>query len=267
MNNQINPTGPAEGKFSNGVNNEIDELLKMARRKKFKPGIYNFCDRWCERCKDKDKCFLYAWETQRRAQNIIEGKDDNWLDEIKHNFEITKKLIERSLKEEGIDPRKALKEKPKKHWDDNVDKRYDKFQCLIKAREYMKEVADFLDNFHKSRYRHYPKLGLEVGFEDIKDEIETISWYHTFLPMKVWRTLYEKESWQRERDRYLKNLIKKDFKKFCLLVMKCLDKSISAWRNLGKKRKEFSRPAKYFLVLLEDIKQEFKNETDLDTKR
>lgn len=252
MSNKIDP-----------IDIEVDELLKMAKSKKFKPGIYNFCDRWCERCEDTEKCFLYGQEMQKTVRNVIEGKDDNdWLIEVKHSFEITKRLIERSLKEESIDPRKVLKEKPKKHWDDDADKRYDKIQCLIKARKYMKEVANFLNDFHKSRFQYYPQLGMEVSFDDVKDEIETISWYHTFLPTKIWRVLYERECFQREKDKYLKKLVKKDFKKFYLLVMKCINKSLKAWRILAKKRKELSGSAKKFLAFLENIRNEFKKEIE-----
>jgi len=244
---------------SDPIDHEVDELLKLAKSKKFKPGIYNFCDRWCEKCKDIDKCFLYARESQKKIRNIMRGKDDSdWLEEIKDSFKITKRLIERNLQERGIDPRKILEGKPKKSWDDNVDKRYDEIQCLIKVREYMKEAANFLDNFHKSRFQYYSQTGLEVSFDDIKDEIETITWYHTFLSTKIWRTLYEKECYQREKDKDLKNLIKKDLKKFNFLVMKCINKSIKAWRNLAEKRGEFSEITKRFLLLLDSLNKEFK---------
>lgn len=48
--------------------------------------------------------------------------------------------------------------------------------------------------------------------------------------------------------------------------MKCLNKSIRAWRSLAKKREEFNKSAKHFLAFLENIKQGFKNETDLKQK-
>jgi len=238
----------------NEVDKEVDELLEMAKNKRFEPGIYNFCDRWCEKCKDTQKCFLYAQERQRRGRNTTEGKDNGyWLEEVKHSFEITRRMIERNLKEEGIDPQKVLKEKPKGHWDDDAGRRYDRAPCLMKAREYMKEVAIFLDNFHQNRFQYYPQLGMEIGFDDIKEEIEAISWYHTFLPSKIWRTLYEKECFNREKDRHLKELMGRDLEKFYLLVIKCINKSIEAWRDLAKKRKEFSGTAENFLTLLGDI--------------
>jgi len=249
---------------SDSIDREVDELFKLAKSKKFKPGIYNFCDRWCEKCKNTEKCFLYAQESQKKIRNLMKGKtDSDWLEEVKENLEITKRLIERDLQKRGIDPRKILEEKPKESWDDKVDRRYDKIQCLIEAKKYMKETANFLDNFHKNRFQYYSRIGMEVSFDDIKDEIETIAWYHTFLPIKIWRALYERECYQREKDKDLKNLTKKDFKKFCFLVRKCLNKSIKAWRNLARKREEFSEISKHFLSLLDSLNKEFEK-LDMD---
>lgn len=243
---------------NDSIEQEVDELLEMAKSKKFKSGIYNFCDRWCEKCKDTEKCFLYAQEMQRKIHNIIEGRgEDGWLGEIKHNLGITKRLLERGLREEKIDFEKISKEKAKKRWDDNAHKRYNKVRCLINAKKYMEEVSDFLTGFYESQY--YPALDMRVSFDDIKDEIETITWYHMLLPVKIWRALYEKECCQREKDKDLKKLLKNDFKNFYFLVIKCINKSVKAWRNLAKKRGEMSECAKYFSTLLRNIEGGFKN--------
>jgi hypothetical protein len=57
-----------------------DDMAEAARRPKpprFIPGIYNYCDRWCERCRFQSRCRLYR-DTQRMEQ-MMEGlldKDD-----------------------------------------------------------------------------------------------------------------------------------------------------------------------------------------------
>jgi predicted protein tyrosine phosphatase len=33
-------------------------LLKLASDPKFIPGIYNYCDRWCERCPFTSRCLI-----------------------------------------------------------------------------------------------------------------------------------------------------------------------------------------------------------------
>jgi len=42
-----------------------EELKNMANNPDFIPGIYNYCDRWCERCAYTSKCFLFATEKKQ----------------------------------------------------------------------------------------------------------------------------------------------------------------------------------------------------------
>jgi hypothetical protein len=57
-----------------------DDMTAAARHSKpprFIPGIYNYCDRWCERCRFQSRCRLYR-DTQRMEQ-MMDGlldKDD-----------------------------------------------------------------------------------------------------------------------------------------------------------------------------------------------
>jgi hypothetical protein len=121
----------------------------------------------------------------------------------------------------------------------------------------MKDVHIFLDNFHRSRFQFYPEFGMEIDFSDVKEEIETISWYHTLLPTKIWRFLYERESLQREEDGELRRLMTKDLPKYSHLVKKCIQKSKMAWQNLLKKRSELTSVSSQFIDMLNKIKNEF----------
>ena len=38
------------------------DLIELAQNPDFISGIYNYCDRWCERCQFTSRCFLYATE-------------------------------------------------------------------------------------------------------------------------------------------------------------------------------------------------------------
>jgi hypothetical protein len=252
-------------KSKDPIDEEVDEMLEMAKSGKFKPGIYNFCDRWCEKCKDTEKCFLFAQEKQRRTRKLssaqVNDDEEIFWDEIKHNLELTRRLIERELREEGLDPQEVLKEaKKQKEWDDDADRRYDRVECLILAKKYLKEVHNFLENFHQNRFQFYQELGMEIDFSDIKEEIETISWYHTLLPTKIWRSLYERESLQREEDGELRRLMTKDLPKYFHLVKKCIQKSKMAWQNLLRKRKELTSVSRKFIAMLNGIEKKFNKE-------
>jgi len=37
-----------------------DRLKKLASDERFIPGIYNYCDRWCERCPQTSRCLNFS---------------------------------------------------------------------------------------------------------------------------------------------------------------------------------------------------------------
>ena len=254
---------PSNNPPKDSLDREVDEMLERAKDKRFEPGIYNFCDRWCEKCPDTEKCFLYSNATKRKAQNLINGQDDESIEgvlaEVHHSFEVTGRLLERELAEQGLDVAQVLKEaEGRTEWDDNVDRRYNQVECLKLAKSYLKRIHEFLNNFYNDKQKYHSNLGLEIDYSDINEEIETINWYQAMLPTKIWRYLYEKESLAREEDSELKEMMARDLDKFYALVDKGINQSQSAWENLAKKRVELKSDSQCFIEMLEKIKNEFK---------
>lgn len=61
-----------------------DDLLNMADDPRFIPSIYNYCDRWCERCPFTARCLNYAMgaemegrEDQVKLMRALSGKEDD----------------------------------------------------------------------------------------------------------------------------------------------------------------------------------------------
>jgi len=50
-------------------------LTELAQNPDLIPGIYNYCDRWCERCPLTSRCLVYATEDQFSENNQIENND------------------------------------------------------------------------------------------------------------------------------------------------------------------------------------------------
>ena len=50
-------------------------LTELAQNPDLIPGIYNYCDRWCERCPLTSRCLVYATEDQFSENNEIENND------------------------------------------------------------------------------------------------------------------------------------------------------------------------------------------------
>jgi hypothetical protein len=64
-------------------------------------GIYNYCDRWCERCSFTSRCAVYEnTSTLAPGQNDINNKA--FWDSLSQNFATTIAMIHEAAKEQGI---------------------------------------------------------------------------------------------------------------------------------------------------------------------
>ncbi|MCA1758436.1 MAG: hypothetical protein LC658_01585, partial [Bacteroidales bacterium] len=83
---------------------KLDELVKSGR---FIPGIYNYCDRWCERCTLSHRCLNYAHELEMMEtkndpeQNDIKNK--KFWEQIRLSFEVAMDMISEDAERLGID--------------------------------------------------------------------------------------------------------------------------------------------------------------------
>jgi hypothetical protein len=70
---------------------------------------YNYCDRWCERCRiDKDRCLLYQTEMDDRLHREIDGKGDPTPEEvaerISRDLRSALRMVEQQVRDMGFDP-------------------------------------------------------------------------------------------------------------------------------------------------------------------
>src|SRR5882724_5369916 len=72
----------------------------------FISGIYNYCDRWCERCAFTSRCFLYATEQADPDANDPELRDltnDKFWQKLQDIFADTARIISEWAAETGVD--------------------------------------------------------------------------------------------------------------------------------------------------------------------
>lgn len=83
------------------------KLKELAGSDRFVPGIYNYCDRWCERCTMTNRCLSYA-----REQEMTEGvtdpeandlKNGKFWDQLRLSWEVAMELLYEGAQKHGID--------------------------------------------------------------------------------------------------------------------------------------------------------------------
>src|SRR5260370_32340413 len=82
------------------------ELLDLAGNPDFISGIYNYCDRWCERCPFTSRCFLYATERADPDLDDPEAHDINnakFWSKLESIFKQTHEMIADWAEEAGVD--------------------------------------------------------------------------------------------------------------------------------------------------------------------
>ena len=80
-----------------------EQIKKLARNKKFIAGIYNYCDRWCERCQFTSRCLNFALgeEESARPENRDITNELFWRKSTE-TFQVTLDLLKEAAEHEGI---------------------------------------------------------------------------------------------------------------------------------------------------------------------
>src|SRR5688500_10207507 len=81
------------------------QLRKLAADPRFIPGIYNYCDRWCERCALSHRCLNYAMEQadDDADPSARDAGDERFWEKLHANFQLTLQMITEEAERRGID--------------------------------------------------------------------------------------------------------------------------------------------------------------------
>lgn len=179
--------------FFNGLKLKMDKQDTH----KFISGIYNYCDRWCERCSLSSRCLLSSREKKRLDEHRKKREDP-------YDWKIVMKDVEEDLKEALVLIRKAAKERgidletvPEMEYEPPDPHRHPLFRT---AEKYQKLAYKFLKKFRQiiqeegidltKRIEIVPSPEKETkSFQEIAFCYETILWYHTLILAKIYRAL------------------------------------------------------------------------------
>src|SRR5258706_14509263 len=80
-------------------------LKQLASNPNHIPGVYNYCDRWCERCPLSTRCLNYEMELEDQAGDSADRDADNqeFWDALHNNFALTLELVAEDCKERWLD--------------------------------------------------------------------------------------------------------------------------------------------------------------------
>jgi len=184
-------------------------VAKKDEEAEFIPGIFNYCDRWCERCSMTSKCSLFYRESQRRAEHQEKGEDpDDWdivLKDVQDDLQEAIQMCTQMAAEQGVDL-KLLEEEEDVEDDIDQEPKQDvdlsEHPLRNKAHAFAMDCHRFLDLFC-SLIQEEERKGVDPAkLVEAQDCFQIISWYHMQIAVKIDRALRgnlgsetEDESW------------------------------------------------------------------------
>jgi hypothetical protein len=238
---------------------------KNSRDSNYIAGIYNYCDRWCERCAFTSRCLNY--EMSEKKFGNLESVDINnefFWKKLGETLDETLNMLEEMAEEQGIDLDSLDMEE-----DEKLQRRCDEKTVVhilsYMSKVYITRVDDWFDSnaylFEQNEDQIHTNPGefLSPPPEDtvtVIDSIEVIRWYQHQIYVKLKRALH---SAQDEKFEIL-NDFPKDSDGSTKIALIGMDRSISAW---GKILKYFSDQKKNIIDIithLERLRKRTENE-------
>lgn len=165
---------------------------------RFISGIYNWCDRWCERCPQTSRCRVFEREEERKKTD----PDKDWAEVVSDNFKETLYMLHQMAEELGIDL-EATTEETEAYMavEEAQEIIVDQHPLNNLADQYIKHGRSYLESTSlKDSLQKWQSL-VEIGVLDtvdahtnlksVEEAMEVIQWYLFFIAVKIKRALHD----------------------------------------------------------------------------
>ena len=262
-----------------------DDLRKLAGDPNLISGIYNYCDRWCERCQFTSRCFLYASEQADPDLNDPEVRDisnERFWRKLQDIFRNTAEMIAEWAAETGVDLN-SIDISEEIAESERAAEAAEQSELSQRAQQYMTNVNNwFRDEFNSEENVHDDMQTVsQTEDEDItiQDAVAVIRWYQFFIAVKLMRALsggieadededlldddlsmdfltdYEAaDDEDVDDDEITARTERMDANGSAKVALVALDRSIAAWRSLQISLPDKSETIKPMLVELSGLR-------------
>jgi hypothetical protein len=166
-----------------------DLLKRIHEEYEVIPGIHNYCDRWCQRCRFFTRCSVYLMEVEEekfRAENNLPEQD--FEESMINILQDTMEMIIEMAAEDGIE----LSEEMDAELEFFPPRRTGKKHYLFrKADEHSKWLIKWLRENRKkldTKVKEFSETSKQ-DFLIFENAIDSLSWYMHFIAVKFARAL------------------------------------------------------------------------------
>jgi len=229
-------------------------IKKLAEDPRFIPGIYNYCDRWCERCPFTSRCMNFALSEEQfddpQARDI---HNEAFWQKLHEVFQVTLEMVKETAKGQGIDldsiDLQAVTGEEK-----NIRDAAENHECCRAAKAYGQVVKNWFDSANQLFEQKADDLSLQARLElpdsdpakeasSLRSSVDVIRWYQHFIYVKLVRAI---RGTLEETPPSLEEF-PKDADGSAKVALIAIDRSIAAW---GQMREYFPQRRDNILDIL-----------------
>jgi hypothetical protein len=214
-------------------------LRELAGDPRFISGVYNYCDRWCERCPLTSRCLVYATEQEQDAEDPASRDIHNqaFWKRMEDIFREANEMLDELMKEHGIELDQADLDAARERERQRQDEQ--NHPCAVAASQYAKAVEHWVrDASPRLQERgetltQHLRMGLpgadpEADARRLVDATEIIRWYQHQIAVKIMRAA----SWAGEEGEIDFQSGHSDADGSAKVALIGMDRSLAAWSEL-----------------------------------
>jgi glutaredoxin len=248
---------------------DYDDWLNQADDPRYIPGIYNYCDSWCQRCPFTERCLNYAQRPDFLKEESGEELDGDALwEHIEETLRSSLDLLRQIVEEEGIDlddvdlSEEMQAQAEEEEWSAN-------HPLTRAAEDYIGMANDWFSVAGGDPEQEASDLDVlaalgpfsDSQIEELAEAAQVIRWYQLFITVKIQRALNSRRREDRDRELWEGHLRDSDGSAKIALI--AIDRSVGAWGTLlhavPARRLETVKQLSHLAQLRQNLEREFPN--------
>jgi len=225
-----------------------DRLKKLAKEKRFIPGVYNYCDRWCERCPLTSRCLTFSISEEEFSDpEAKDTRNEAFWNKLSGILGETLELLKESAEKWGIeletldttDDIEAVKAK---------EVATENHLLSRAARRYSQWVEDW---FNEKETLFFETAAAAREGISLEETSEVIRWYQYFICAKLMRAVRGKAEEEEEGcDEF-----PSDADGSAKIALIAIDRSIAAWAAIRQYITDSAEGVINIIAFLDSLRQ------------
>lgn len=215
------------------------KLKDLAVDPRFISGVYNYCDRWCERCPLTSRCLTYAMEQEEGASDPASRDITNraFWKRLEGILREAHEMLDELLRERGIELPPVDAEAERAFLRRREDAR--EHPCAVAATKYARGVDAWFEaagarlQARGEALQRQHEMGLssvdpEADADRLRDAVEVVQWYQHQIAVKIMRAVGTTVPGAAGADQ----LDQSDSNGSAKVALLGMDRSVAAWAEL-----------------------------------